>query len=110
MMGFKYKQEEKDNKLHWKLIQFANPGEQAGSAGRATASRDRDWDMDSDSESDMRKRGEEAVEEEDEKEGQMTDPETGEEDIASGEAGTGNDERHWLPRHPRFTIYLDGMD
>ena len=46
--------------------------------------------MDSDSESDMRKRGEEAVEEEDEKEGQMTDPETGEEDIASGEAGTGS--------------------
>ena len=41
--------------------------------------------MDSDSESDMRKRGEEAVEEEDEKEGQMTDPETGEEDIASGD-------------------------
>ena len=42
-------------------------------------------DSDSDSESYVRKRGEEVLEEEKEKEGQMTDPETGEEDIASGD-------------------------
>ena len=43
-------------------------------------------DSESDSESYVRRRGEEVSEEEKEEEGQLTDPETGEEDMASGDA------------------------
>ena len=64
-------------------------GSKAGSAGRAKASRDRDCDMDSDGEREsyVRRRGEEVLEEEKEEEGQLTDPEIGEEGMASGDAG-----------------------